>query len=175
MSVPRVPVECLATMIAKDSCRMARAQAVQRLIMQRRKIPHSALHTVSEDKSMCDAISPVGALVLGIPQSFPIRLLWLCSALGVWPASRCGERVNPKVAPSGHPVAKVAPSGHPVDDHSHGARWVPFTQWSENSAVGWHPVEREQLRVRLKREREAPARSVHLCEPRSRTLSLRLE
>ena len=114
MSVPRVPVECLATMIAKDSCRLARAQAVQRLIMQRRKIPHSALHTVSEDKSMCDAISPVGALVLGIPQSFPIRLLWLCSALGVWPASRCGERVNPKVAPSGHPVAKVAPSGHPV-------------------------------------------------------------
>ncbi len=86
MSVPRVPVECLATMIAKDSCRMARAQAVQRLIMQRRKIPHSALHTVSEDKSMCDAISPVGALVLGIPQSFPIRLL--CAApLG------CGLRV----------------------------------------------------------------------------------
>jgi len=32
-----------------------------------------------------------------------------------------------------------------------------------------------RVRVRLEREREAPARSVHLCEPRARTLSFRLE
>eukprot|EP00964_Phaeocystis_antarctica_P077411 scaffold48039_cov85-Phaeocystis_antarctica.AAC.1 len=113
MSVPRVPVECLATMIAKDSCRMARAQAVQRLIMQRRKIPHSALHTVSEHKSMCDAISPVGALR---PWGVACESLWrACESEGGTQRASSGEGGTQR-APSGRPFTRC-PLGaiHPVE------------------------------------------------------------